>query len=83
LIKDPNKAAYNCLAVAKLAGDTRPRLQLVSAGYIYLTAIRVKRLSVMTSAFIPNVGRVLLSHSHKQAWLDNGYCHKLKAFKAS
>lgn len=80
LLLRPNVSAYNSLAVVKFPGDTRPRLQVVSTGYTNPDEIRVLNLNVLSTDYVQDVGRVLLSRSAKRAWLDDGYCTALKQF---
>lgn len=80
LLMRPKVSAYNCLAVVHFAQDVKPRLQLVSSGYAKSSAIKVKGLNVLSTDYLPTVGRVLLSRSAKRAWLDDGYAHRLTQF---
>ena len=77
LIMRPEISAYNGLAVVKFPSDTRPRLQLVSIA----CHDKVQQLSPVSTAFVKDLGTIRLSRSHKTAWLDDGYCHKLAKFE--
>lgn len=77
LIMRPDISAYNGLAVVKFPADTKPRLQLVSLA----CHNQVQRISPVASMFLAGLGTVRLSRSHKTAWIDDGYCHKLTKFE--
>lgn len=77
LIMRPDIAAYNGLAVVKFPADTKPRLQLVSAA----CHDNVQQLSPVSTEFVKDLGTIRLSKTHKIAWLDDGYCHKLAKFE--
>ena len=80
LIMRPDISAYNGLAVVQYVDDTRPRLQLVSLACVQ-GYHRVHGLSPLASIFLPDLGTVRFSRTHRRAWLDDGYCHKLTQFE--
>lgn len=72
---------YDCIAMIAFPEDTKPRLQRASVGYTPEHLIRVRHLHDRTTAHIPALsGRIILSHSMRRAWLDDGYCHSIKTF---